>query len=143
LQQTSRRLVSRKHELDAQVGQGDVFGRAELRDDREERQHDVAGAQFDRHHGRIGVSRIIRIEVAGFGDARDRAFENMIAARLVPRDPTLARQILLISLCTWFIVDSTGSIVSGGNWNVLGNLFFLLVFLIPTLQLPTRSGQSG
>jgi hypothetical protein len=40
-------------------------------------------------------------------------------------------------------VDSTGSVVSGGHWNVLGNLGFLLVFVIPALQLPKRSTQSG
>ena len=59
----------------------------------------------------------------------------LVASDLVPRDPMLARRIILVSLCIWFVVDSTGSIISGGHWNVVGNLFFLLAFAIPALSL--------
>ncbi len=60
----------------------------------------------------------------------------LIADRLIPRDPALARQMILLSLLTWFVIDSMGSAVSGGYGNLLGNIVFLLMFLIPTLQLP-------
>lgn len=66
----------------------------------------------------------------------------LVADRLVPRDPGLARSMILLSLGAWFVVDSTGSVVSGGHWNVLGNLGFLLLFVVPAWQLP-RSGAPG
>lgn len=67
----------------------------------------------------------------------------MILTRLVPGDAQLARSILLVSLCTWFVVDSTGSVLSGGHWNVVGNIGFLLIFLIPALQLRAVVGRTA
>lgn len=64
----------------------------------------------------------------------------LIVTRLLPRDPALARQLILVSVCSWFLVDSCGSILSGGHWNVVGNIGFLLIFLVPALQLPGRNG---
>lgn len=58
----------------------------------------------------------------------------LLVTRLLPRDPALTRQLILISVFSWFIVDSTGSMLSGGHWNVLGNLGFLLIFAIPARQ---------
>lgn len=60
----------------------------------------------------------------------------LVADRLAPRDPGLARLMILLSLVSWFVVDSIGSAVSGGHGNVLGNTVFLLMFLIPALHLP-------
>lgn len=59
----------------------------------------------------------------------------LLVARLLPRDPTLVRQLILTGICAWFVVDSTGSVLSGGHWNVLGNLGFLLLFVVPAAQL--------
>jgi hypothetical protein len=67
----------------------------------------------------------------------------LVANHLVPRDPALARKIILVSLGAWFLVDSTGSIVSGGHWNVLGNVLFLLAFAIPALFLPRAQLRSS
>lgn len=64
-----------------------------------------------------------------------------IVTRLLPRDPSLARQLILTGVSSWFVIDSCGSIASGGHWNVLGNIGFLLIFVIPVLQLPKR--QAG
>ena len=59
----------------------------------------------------------------------------LLVTRLLPRDPALTRQLILISVCSWFVIDSTGSVLSGGHWNVLGNLGFLLPFVVPAAQL--------
>ena len=59
----------------------------------------------------------------------------LLVTRLLPRDPALTRQLILISVCSWFVIDSTGSVLSGGHWNVLGNLGFLLLFVVPAAQL--------
>lgn len=59
----------------------------------------------------------------------------LLVTRLLPREPTLVRQLILTGICAWFVVDSTGSVLSGGHWNALGNLGFLLLFVVPAAQL--------
>ena len=55
----------------------------------------------------------------------------LIASKLYAKDPELARNIILTSIVTWFVTDSTGSVVAGAPANVLINCIFLLMFLIP------------
>jgi hypothetical protein len=50
---------------------------------------------------------------------------------LFPKDPALARQIILSSVFTWFVVDSTASVISGAALNVAPNLVFLVMFWLP------------
>ncbi|MGI9510598.1 MAG: hypothetical protein ACR2QJ_14755 [Geminicoccaceae bacterium] len=57
----------------------------------------------------------------------------MITTQLYPREPKLARTLILTSVGVWFIVDSLGSIIAGAPVNVLLNLVFLDLFLIPLL----------
>lgn len=59
----------------------------------------------------------------------------MIITRVAGPDPDLARALILVGMGAWFVVDSTGSILSGGHWNAVANIGFLLLFLIPALQL--------
>ena len=55
----------------------------------------------------------------------------MLASRLYPREPALARQIIVTSIVAWFIVDSAGSVLSGAPLNALFNTSFLLIFCVP------------
>ena len=55
----------------------------------------------------------------------------MLASRLYPQDPGLAKQLIVTSIVAWFIVDSTGSILSGALLNALFNVSFLLIFCVP------------
>ncbi len=55
----------------------------------------------------------------------------VVVRRLHDRDPALVRAILVPGLLVWFVVDSVGSVVSGGGINVLGNVGFLVGFGVP------------
>lgn len=61
----------------------------------------------------------------------------LITTRILPKDPALARTMILTSICTWFVVDSLGSIAAGAPMNALFNIGFLLLFVIP-LWRPLR-----
>jgi hypothetical protein len=67
----------------------------------------------------------------------------LVATRILPRDPMLARQMVLTSLFTWFAIDSLGSLASGGGLNVLGNIAFLLIFIVPALRISGPSAASA
>ncbi len=55
----------------------------------------------------------------------------MLAAKLYPREPALAKQMIITSIVAWFVVDSTGSVMSGAPLNALFNVSFLLIFCVP------------
>jgi len=57
-----------------------------------------------------------------------------VAARLFPKEPVLVRRIILSSICTWYVIDGAGSIMAGAPMNVVYNLFFLAIFVIPLLR---------
>jgi hypothetical protein len=61
-----------------------------------------------------------------------------LARRLYPREPELARSIMLSSMISWFVVDSIGSTLAGAPFNVLLNAGFLLMFIVPLWS--ARSG---
>ena len=58
----------------------------------------------------------------------------LVATRLYPRDPALARTMILWSIGIWFIVDNIGSVAAGAPLNVLFNVPFLLVFVLPLMR---------
>ncbi|NJM34621.1 MAG: hypothetical protein HC850_07810 [Rhodomicrobium sp.] len=62
----------------------------------------------------------------------------LIAARLFPHNHDLARSIMIWGVGSWFVVDSTGSVLSGAPLNVALNLVILLLFLIP-LSRPAKA----
>ncbi len=55
----------------------------------------------------------------------------MLATKLYPREPALARKMIATSIVAWFVVDSTGSVMSGAPLNALFNVSFLLIFCVP------------
>ena len=61
-----------------------------------------------------------------------------ITTRLYPRDPELARSLILTSICVWFVIDSLGSVVAGAPINAVMNLGFLLLFVLPLLSVRQR-----
>ncbi|GAB5467309.1 MAG: hypothetical protein Kilf2KO_03390 [Rhodospirillales bacterium] len=64
-----------------------------------------------------------------------------LVTRLYPREPALARSMILISIGAWFLLDSGGSILAGAPMNALYNVGFLLLFYVPLLG--SRSEQSN
>ena len=60
----------------------------------------------------------------------------LIVTRLYPSDPRLARTLILTSAGTWFVVDSLGSAIAGAPLNVLFNIVFLELFVIPLWRAP-------
>lgn len=60
-----------------------------------------------------------------------------LAGDPLERAPDAVRAIIRSSVLGWFVVDSAGSIAAGAALNVLPNLVFLALFLIPM-----RRGQS-
>lgn len=55
----------------------------------------------------------------------------MLATRLYPREPALATQLIVTGIVVWFVIDSTGSVLSGAPLNALFNTSFLLIFCVP------------
>lgn len=54
-----------------------------------------------------------------------------LTTRLYPRDPELARSLILTSVGTWFVVDGIGSVMAGAPLNAALNIGFLLLFVVP------------
>jgi hypothetical protein len=55
----------------------------------------------------------------------------MLSTQLFPRDPALAAKLIITSIVTWFVIDSTGSMLAGAPLNAAFNVSFLLVFCVP------------
>lgn len=54
-----------------------------------------------------------------------------LAGEPLARMPEVVRAIIRVSVITWCVVDSAGSVAAGAALNVLPNLVFLGLFLIP------------
>ncbi len=67
----------------------------------------------------------------------------MISTRLYPQDPQLARVMILTSMGTWFVIDGIGSVMVGAPLNVLLNIPFLLIFLIPLWNIEQTLEEVG
>lgn len=59
----------------------------------------------------------------------------LVLDRLMPVDPRLARLLLIESTLAWFVVDSTGSFVSGATVNVVLNTVLMLAIVLPAWRL--------
>lgn len=55
----------------------------------------------------------------------------LLATSLYPKEPTICRKIILTSIISWFIVDSSMSVAAGAILNAFFNVGFLLVFTVP------------
>jgi hypothetical protein len=64
-----------------------------------------------------------------------------IADRIMPKDPALARAILLPGMIAWFVTDSTCSWFAGAPLNIALNAVFLIAFTVPLWRAkPAISG---
>lgn len=54
-----------------------------------------------------------------------------LAGEPLERAPEAVRGIIRTSVTAWFLVDSAGSVAAGAALNVLPNLVFLALFLLP------------
>jgi hypothetical protein len=62
----------------------------------------------------------------------------LIITKLMPREPQLAKSMMTSGLLSWFVVDSTGSMLSGASFNVVLNCVILACFLVPLSQLELK-----
>lgn len=49
--------------------------------------------------------------------------------------PELLRRIIFTAMAIWFVIDSAASVASGGWLNVIGNIGFLAMFVVPASRL--------
>ncbi|KAB7613334.1 excinuclease ABC subunit A [Amylibacter sp. SFDW26] len=57
----------------------------------------------------------------------------MITNTVYTNDPKLGGQIILTAVLTWFIIDSTASVLVGAWFNAVLNTGFLAIFITPIL----------
>lgn len=59
----------------------------------------------------------------------------LLTDALATNHPQLLRRLVLTMMAVWFVIDSTGSVASGAWLNVIGNLGFLALFVLPARRL--------
>ena len=87
------------------------------------------------------LSAILGGILVGFG-----ILQWLVVTKLFTREPTLAKQLakqmVLSSLWSWFVVDCTASVIAGAPFNAVMNVPFLLLFVVPlwrgNYQVQTR-----
>ena len=79
--------------------------------------------------------------IAGFSVAIG-TFVWVLATTVMPRDPDLARRTIALAMGGWLAVDSAASWLGGAGGNVLLNLGFGALFLVPVLW-PDPAGRSA
>jgi hypothetical protein len=72
------------------------------------------------------LSAILGGILVGFG-----VLQWQVVTTLFAREPGLARQMLLTSMGSWFVVDCTASVIAGAPFNAVMNVPFLLLFVVP------------
>ena len=65
----------------------------------------------------------------------------LLADQVYPHEPQMVRKFVLISICSWFVVDSLGSIAAGAPMNALFNIGFLALFALPVLKAESPQTQ--
>ena len=73
---------------------------------------------------------------AGFG----MAFWVM-TQHIYAENPVLGRRVILSSIMTWFVIDGIGSVLSGVAFNVVANLSFLAMFVLPVLLVKPEQNE--
>lgn len=66
----------------------------------------------------------------------------ILVTRLMPREPALARLILIEGTLAWFVVDCLGSFASGGYLNIPLNIALMLMIVGPALLSARRTETS-
>lgn len=59
----------------------------------------------------------------------------LLTDSLAQEQPLILRRIILTAMAIWFVIDSVGSVASGGWLNVVGNVGFLAIFVLPAWRL--------
>ncbi|MGL3605425.1 hypothetical protein ACSV9I_02810 [Rhizobium sp. G187] len=59
----------------------------------------------------------------------------LIATRLLPADPSLARLLFIEGTLAWYLVDTTGSFLAGGHINMVLNTGLMLMIVYPAWSL--------
>jgi hypothetical protein len=63
----------------------------------------------------------------------------IVATKLLPRDPPLAKSIITRGTVAWFLVDSLGSIMAGAPLNAILNAAILASLLLPLRAIPDNT----
>lgn len=64
----------------------------------------------------------------------------LLATMLYRKEPQICRRIILTSIISWFVIDSSMSIAAGAVLNAFFNVGFLLVFALPVWKpVPAHS----
>ena len=67
----------------------------------------------------------------------------LITTEVYAENPQAGRKILLAGIVGWYLVDSTGSVLTGAPFNAVLNLLFLLPFAVPLLAArPLAAGST-
>jgi hypothetical protein len=54
-----------------------------------------------------------------------------VAEKVLPNDPRLGRALIAPAIASWFMVDSTASLLAGSPVNAMINVLLLAAFLVP------------
>ena len=65
----------------------------------------------------------------------------LVTTQLYPREPELARTMILYGIGVWFVIDSLGSIAARAPLNALFNVGFLLAFVLPLKRSMERAAM--
>ena len=95
-----------------------------------------APAVLDTVDGRLTVAILGGI-TAGWG-----AMIWMVVTRIYVEQPALAGPIIVASTATWFVVDSIGSVLSGAAFNVVLNLAFLAMLVLPVVWRAAETAEA-
>ncbi len=58
-----------------------------------------------------------------------------VATHLLPKEPALAASLIRTSVIAWFVLDCACSALAGGYLNIVLNVGFLALFLVPLAQM--------
>jgi hypothetical protein len=61
----------------------------------------------------------------------------LVATQVYAQHPALGRRLILTSIGIWFCIDCTASVLADAPFNVLLNVPFLAMFVLPLWQKPT------
>ncbi len=59
----------------------------------------------------------------------------MLVDALIEDHPKLLRRLIVTVMAVWFVIDGAGSIAAGAPLNLVGNVAFLVMFILPARRL--------
>ncbi len=64
-------------------------------------------------------------------------------ASMLETDPVAVRRVFLTSIGAWFVFDCVGSVAAGAPLNLIFNVGYLLLFVVPFWRLGSLGDGSG